>query len=172
MPKRRERVAPPQESPPPRLGGDGTGSLAGTAGIVRTRGDELAPLGRVQVDLDRALALVQAGPEQRSARRRERPAVGVEPAADLIEPDDVRAELRDAHEAVTSRGEHGAEEGETPRAGAIQRTDTAVSEDVLRTLGRIAEPEDVARAVTFLCSEEAKHVTGQTIVVDGGLSLE
>jgi 3-oxoacyl-[acyl-carrier protein] reductase len=39
-------------------------------------------------------------------------------------------------------------------------------------LGRIAEPEDVARVVTFLCSEEAKHVTGQTIVVDGGLSLE
>jgi 3-oxoacyl-[acyl-carrier protein] reductase len=39
-------------------------------------------------------------------------------------------------------------------------------------LGRIAEPEDVARVVMFLCSEEAKHVTGQTIVVDGGLSLE
>ncbi len=39
-------------------------------------------------------------------------------------------------------------------------------------LGRIAEPEDVARVVSFLCSEEARHVTGQTIVVDGGLSLE
>ena len=42
--------------------------------------------------------------------------------------------MRDAHEAVTSRGEHGAEERETPRAGAVPRTDTAVSEDVLRTL--------------------------------------
>ncbi len=39
-------------------------------------------------------------------------------------------------------------------------------------LGRIAEPEDVARVVTFLCSEEARHITGQTLVVDGGLSLE
>ncbi|HEY9384457.1 MAG TPA: SDR family NAD(P)-dependent oxidoreductase [Gemmatimonadales bacterium] len=39
-------------------------------------------------------------------------------------------------------------------------------------LGRIAEPEDVARVITFLCSEEARHITGQTIVVDGGLSLE
>jgi 3-oxoacyl-[acyl-carrier protein] reductase len=39
-------------------------------------------------------------------------------------------------------------------------------------LGRIAEPEDVARVVMFLCSEEARHVTGQTIIVDGGLSLE
>jgi 3-oxoacyl-[acyl-carrier protein] reductase len=39
-------------------------------------------------------------------------------------------------------------------------------------LGRVAEPEDVAHVITFLCSEEARHITGQTIVVDGGLSLE
>ena len=39
-------------------------------------------------------------------------------------------------------------------------------------LGRIAEPEDVARVITFLCSEEARHITGQTIVLDGGLSLD
>jgi len=39
-------------------------------------------------------------------------------------------------------------------------------------LGRLAEPEDVAHVVTFLCSDAARHVTGQVIVVDGGLSLE
>jgi 3-oxoacyl-[acyl-carrier protein] reductase len=39
-------------------------------------------------------------------------------------------------------------------------------------LGRVAEPEDVAHVVSFLCSESARHITGQTIVVDGGLSLE
>ncbi len=39
-------------------------------------------------------------------------------------------------------------------------------------LGRVAEPEDVAHVVSFLCSEGARHVTGQTLVVDGGLSLE
>lgn len=39
-------------------------------------------------------------------------------------------------------------------------------------LGRLAEPEDVARVVTFLCSDSARHITGQTLVVDGGLSLE
>jgi 3-oxoacyl-[acyl-carrier protein] reductase len=39
-------------------------------------------------------------------------------------------------------------------------------------LGRLAEPEDVAHVVTFLCSEQARHITGQVIVVDGGLSLE
>jgi 3-oxoacyl-[acyl-carrier protein] reductase len=39
-------------------------------------------------------------------------------------------------------------------------------------LGRLADPEDVARVVAFLCSDDARHITGQTIVVDGGLSLE
>jgi 3-oxoacyl-[acyl-carrier protein] reductase len=38
-------------------------------------------------------------------------------------------------------------------------------------LGRVAEPQDVARVITFLCSEAARHITGQTIVVDGGLTL-
>lgn len=39
-------------------------------------------------------------------------------------------------------------------------------------LGRVAEPEDVAHVVSFLCSEEARHITGQVLVVDGGMSLE
>ncbi|MBM4188452.1 MAG: SDR family oxidoreductase [Gemmatimonadetes bacterium] len=39
-------------------------------------------------------------------------------------------------------------------------------------LGRLAEPEDIAQVVSFLCSDEARHITGQVIVVDGGLSLE
>lgn len=35
-------------------------------------------------------------------------------------------------------------------------------------LGRIAPPEDIAAAVTFFCSDAARHITGQTLVVDGG----
>src|SRR3989442_865400 len=38
-------------------------------------------------------------------------------------------------------------------------------------LGRVADPEDVARVIVFLCSEAARHITGQVIVVDGGLTL-
>jgi 3-oxoacyl-[acyl-carrier protein] reductase len=48
-------------------------------------------------------------------------------------------------------------------------TDRAQKHSVL---GRVAEPEDVANVVRFLCSEDSRHITGQVIVVDGGLSLD
>ena len=38
-------------------------------------------------------------------------------------------------------------------------------------LGRMGTAEDVARLILFLCSADASFVTGQNIVVDGGLSL-
>ncbi len=40
--------------------------------------------------------------------------------------------------------------------------------DASQPLGRVCRPEDVARVVRFLVSEEADFVTGQRIVVDGG----
>jgi len=43
--------------------------------------------------------------------------------------------------------------------------DQALRETVL---GRLATPEDVADAVAFLCSERARHITGEVIRVDGG----
>lgn len=36
-------------------------------------------------------------------------------------------------------------------------------------IGRIARPDEIAAAVTFLCSEEAGYITGQTINVNGGM---
>jgi 3-oxoacyl-[acyl-carrier protein] reductase len=38
-------------------------------------------------------------------------------------------------------------------------------------LGRLGEPEDVARAVRFLCSDESAFVTGAVLLVDGGLGM-
>jgi len=38
-------------------------------------------------------------------------------------------------------------------------------------LGRLGNPEDVAGAVRFLCSDEAAFVTGAVLLVDGGLGM-
>jgi 3-oxoacyl-[acyl-carrier protein] reductase len=41
----------------------------------------------------------------------------------------------------------------------------------LTPLGRFGDPEDVAGAVRFLCSEEASFITGVVLLVDGGLGM-
>lgn len=36
-------------------------------------------------------------------------------------------------------------------------------------LGRISEPTDVARVVSFLAGPDSDYITGQSILVDGGM---
>ena len=38
-------------------------------------------------------------------------------------------------------------------------------------LGRLGDPEDVAGAVRFLCSDDASFITGEVLLVDGGLGI-
>lgn len=53
----------------------------------------------------------------------------------------------------------------------------SIGEDYLRRMeqaipmGKLGEPEDIARAMVFLASDDAKYITGQTLVVDGGQTL-
>ncbi len=61
----------------------------------------------------------------------------------------------------------------TPLWGTVgldPETLTAVATEVTRRLfpGQFGAPEDVASAVTYLCSEGAKNIFGQELVVDGG----
>ena len=52
-------------------------------------------------------------------------------------------------------------ENEQRRDGAIARI----------PLGRMGTPQDMAGAVLFLSSPLASYITGQSLIVDGGLSL-
>jgi len=56
-------------------------------------------------------------------------------------------------------------ETEMVREAPEQVRDMALAEIVL---GRLGLPEEVAYVVTFLCTEKARHITGQVIQVDGG----
>jgi NAD(P)-dependent dehydrogenase (short-subunit alcohol dehydrogenase family) len=59
------------------------------------------------------------------------------------------------------------------RLAAFVTEDPVAAADYLKRipLNRFAEPGDVADAVLFLASKEAAYITGQTLVLDGGLTL-
>lgn len=54
----------------------------------------------------------------------------------------------------------------TQRTGEDQGYEAAWSD--VTPLGQVGTPEDIAAATMFLLSEPARHITGQTIVIDGG----
>ena len=51
-------------------------------------------------------------------------------------------------------------------AGAISPREIAISRTLL---GRLGTPEDMAAAVAFLASRDASYVTGECLVVAGGM---
>jgi 3-oxoacyl-[acyl-carrier protein] reductase len=56
-----------------------------------------------------------------------------------------------------------------PRGGNTEEELAAMARVI--PLGRIAQPEDIASVAVFLASEESRHMTGQTLHVNGGLYM-
>jgi NAD(P)-dependent dehydrogenase (short-subunit alcohol dehydrogenase family) len=60
----------------------------------------------------------------------------------------------------------------TPRVLAMMSEERLAESAKSIPLGRQADPEDIAKAVLFLCSDLAAYITGQTLVVDGGATAQ
>ena len=61
---------------------------------------------------------------------------------------------------------------DSPTIRLHPRADEILSRSLAQTpIGRLGTAEDVARVVLFLCSPLSAWITGQTLVVDGGMSL-
>jgi enoyl-[acyl-carrier protein] reductase III len=53
----------------------------------------------------------------------------------------------------------------------FRQRDSMLEQGASNPAGRLVTPDDIAAAVTFLCSPDAEMIRGQTLVVDGGFSL-
>jgi NAD(P)-dependent dehydrogenase (short-subunit alcohol dehydrogenase family) len=61
---------------------------------------------------------------------------------------------------------------DTPMAGGVWNTDEAREQTRSRVpLGKVADARDIADVAVFLLSGGARHVTGQTLTVDGGATV-
>jgi len=62
---------------------------------------------------------------------------------------------------------------DTPLLAGISEGAEKLMAAIVRSipLGRVGRPEEVARAILFFASPDADYITGQTLSVNGGLTM-
>jgi enoyl-[acyl-carrier protein] reductase III len=60
---------------------------------------------------------------------------------------------------------------ETDALDAFPNREEMLAAGAANPVGKMVEPDDIAGAVSFLCSPDASMIRGQTLIVDGGFSL-
>jgi tropinone reductase I len=62
---------------------------------------------------------------------------------------------------------------DTPLTGPILTKPELLAKIIARTpMNRVGQPEEVAGIVAFLAMEHSSYITGQNIIVDGGMSIK
>ncbi len=60
-------------------------------------------------------------------------------------------------------------EAEGSRAGGFVGTDFQKTVEAQAPLGRVGQPDDIAPTAVYLASSDSKYMTGETLLVSGGL---
>ena len=61
---------------------------------------------------------------------------------------------------------------DTPRAENLLKNEIIMKKIINRTpLNRVAQPEEVASVIAFLAMDKSSYITGQNIIIDGGMSI-
>lgn len=58
------------------------------------------------------------------------------------------------------------------KKSASQKVEHSEADKKQHPVGRVGKPEDIARAALYLCSEDAGFITGQNLVIDGGMTIK
>ena len=137
-----------------------TGGTRGIGAAIAARleadGWDVARLGRADADVADRDAVMAAFARVRVARG---------PILALVNNAGIRADGL----AISMDHDDWSSVVDTNLTGAFNCTKAVLPDMLKARYGRIGRPEEVAHAVSFLCSDGAAYVNGATLAVDGGL---
>lgn len=88
--------------------------------------------------------------------------------AEELGPDNILVNVAAPGTIATGRIQHLNEKNAEKTGASVQEVEEKQRKDI--SLGRLGTPEEFAKAVTFLLSEANGYITGETLLIDGGMA--